>query len=136
MDDDIDLLQRNVQQALEYLNEIDNDPVPVQEFREDEQRKIFASNTQIILHIHKLMKGAMTVLFWGFSISILFVLCMLGWMIFIYVYYTVNSALKLEEVLEHIWTVLSGAFIVVFFQFIISLGQRISNNDNGSNDSS
>jgi uncharacterized membrane protein YvlD (DUF360 family) len=57
-----------------------------------------------------------------------FLMGVLGWMLFEYVKNLIQSPEDLQKQLSHIWTALSGAFVVVFFQFIISIGKKLSIN--------
>jgi hypothetical protein len=95
---------------------------------EDDKTRLGKSHTGIILYTHKILKCGMTVLFILAIICMTFLMGVLGWMLFEYVKNLIQSPEDLQKQLSHIWTALSGAFVVVFFQFIISIGKKLSIN--------
>lgn len=131
-DDNSDMMReliRRREQIRRRLGDMDSTSNTGQRLQEDNKGKINDSNTGNILHIHRVMRCGVTVLFIAFVVSIVFIMGVLGWLIASYVQDVIACPEKLRELLQQIWTVLSGAFVVVFFQFITTLGKRISKND-------
>lgn len=118
--------REEIKKKLLEMEQKENDNSP--SLIEDSAKKIKDSNTDIILHVHKLLRIGMTCLFWLFVVFLAFTLSALIWMLFKYVGYIVQEPEQLKLQLTHIWTVLSGAFVVVFFQFVVSIGKKISSN--------
>lgn len=120
----------DIQKKVDEVESPASDHVP--SFVEDTRRKLDASNTEIVLHLHKLLKVGMTCLFAFMVIAFGYILAALGCLVYKYIGFIVQSEEALTALLAHIWTVLSGAFIVVFFQFVLNVAKRISSNGNGS----
>lgn len=97
-------------------------------YQEDDKKRIHKSTTAILLHAHELLKRAMTGLLWLSTLALYFFAVILAWLVVAYTKDITDSPEALKEQLSQIWTVLSGAFIVVFFQFIANMGKRISSN--------
>ncbi|MGB4056773.1 MAG: hypothetical protein WBK77_01675 [Alphaproteobacteria bacterium] len=126
--DTLDAIMRNRELIRRRLQSLEARPENGQVFQEDDKTRLGKSHTGIILYTHKILKCGMTVLFLLSIICMTFLLYILGWMLFEYVSNLIKSPEELQKQLAHIWTALSGAFVVVFFQFIVSIGKKLSIN--------
>ncbi len=128
-DDKLEKLRRIQHEVLmRTLSSNETDYGTEQSFLEDDKSKINKSNTGTILHLHKLLRIGMSVLFFLAVMVITYTVGILAWMIFAYVSDLISCPEELKEQLKHIWTVLSGAFLVLFFQFVANIGKKISSN--------
>lgn len=128
-DDLINQIRLHRESARRRLQEMEGESTTGDRFLEDGKKRISQSNTGNILHIHKLMRYGLSTLFFVAVASVVFIILMLGWLIISYIYDVVNCPEELQALLTQIWTVLSGAFVVVFFQFVAGIGKKISKND-------
>lgn len=107
--------------------EFDKAKPPAKEpLAEDNRRKIQNSNTGIILHTHELLKISMNCVLGGFIFFVFVCLTLFIWMLCSYVSDIIGSPKELETQLATIWNVLSGAFVILFFQLMINLGKNIA----------